>query len=443
MDSLHSVTGNNDRDILNYALEHDILDLDKIQQMCMASKRERAKALHPYAITPPPKPGDRWSTHYVDENGKRTALRAQTEDKLLDKLAALYLAHENIDNKTFHDLFEEWILYKEQVTASPNTIVRHKQHYNKYLLTSKLDNTKVPKISELLLETECNRIVKEFSLSNKEWVNVKTILNGMYEYARRMKYIPENPMQNIRITVKFRQIIKKTGRTQTYNTEELADLTRYLDKQYSETDDVAFMAIRLNFMMGLRVGELVALKWDDIEGRQLHIVREEVRDQTNNTVSVAEHTKTNTDRYVYLIPEALDILEHLPREGEYLFMRNGGRLTSRKINYVLEKYAERNGLKTKSSHKMRKTYASMCNANGVPIDFIREQLGHSSLSTTYGYIYNPLTEEESYNALTRALSTNPDLKEQDADNVVDFVSKLHNQNLSPKCRQMSPKFRAK
>ena len=32
----------------------------------------------------------------------------------------------------------------------------------------------------------------------------------------------------------------------------------------------------------------------------------------------------------------------------------------------------------------------MCNAKGVPIDFIREQLGHSSLSTTYGYIYNPL-----------------------------------------------------
>ena len=42
----------------------------------------------------------------------------------------------------------------------------------------------------------------------------------------------------------------------------------------------------------------------------------------------------------------------------------------------------------------------MCNANGVPIDFIREQLGHASLSTTYGYIYNPLTEAESYKMLT-------------------------------------------
>ena len=196
-------------------------------------------------------------------------------------------------------------------------------------------------------------------------------------------------------------------------------------------------------MIGLRVGELVALRWGDIEDRQLHVVREEVRNQTNNTVSVADHIKTNTDRYVYLIPEALDILDHLPREGEYIFMRNGERLTSRKINYVLEKYAERNGLKTKSSHKIRKTYASMCNANGVPIDFIREQLGHSSLSTTYGYIYNPLTEEESYKALTRALSTNPEPVGPDTDNVVDFLSKRHNKDLLTNCGQVSPRFQIK
>ena len=85
----------------------------------------------------------------------------------------------------------------------------------------------------------------------------------------------------------------------------------------------------------------------------------------------------------------------------------------------------------------------MCNANGVPIDFIREQLGHSSLSTTYGYIYNPLTEEETYNMLTRALSSKPDPEEHEKDNVVDFVSKLHKQYLSPTCPHLSPKSQAK
>ena len=52
---------------------------------------------------------------------------------------------------------------------------------------------------------------------------------------------------------------------------------------------------------------------------------------------------------------------------------------------------------------MRKTYASMLNAKGVPIDAIREQLGHRNLPTTYGYIYNPLTEKETYDLIAEAL----------------------------------------
>ena len=61
------------------------------------------------------------------------------------------------------------------------------------------------------------------------------------------------------------------------------------------------------------------------------------------------------------------------------------------------------GLKTKSTHKMRKTYASNLNAHGVPLDSIRELLGHTNLQTTLGYIYNPLTEKETYNLISQAL----------------------------------------
>ena len=45
----------------------------------------------------------------------------------------------------------------------------------------------------------------------------------------------------------------------------------------------------------------------------------------------------------------------------------------------------------------------MLNANNVPIDAIRIQLGHTNLSTTYDYIFNPLTEEETYKLIAEAL----------------------------------------
>ena len=55
---------------------------------------------------------------------------------------------------------------------------------------------------------------------------------------------------------------------------------------------------------------------------------------------------------------------------------------------------------------MRKTYASTLNANGVPLDFIREMPGHNNLNTTLGYIYNPLTENQTYDLMIKALQKN-------------------------------------
>jgi integrase len=157
-------------------------------------------------------------------------------------------------------------------------------------------------------------------------------------------------------------------------------------------------------LLGLRVGELVALKWSDLcDDSHLHIVREEIRNQVDNSIEVVEHTKTNRDRFVVVIPKARDILKKIEQTGDYIFMRDGERITSIRIATILRKYARHQGVNLKSSHKIRKTYASNLNACGVPLDCIREMLGHSSLNTTLGYIYNPLTDSETYDLISKAL----------------------------------------
>ncbi len=69
-------------------------------------------------------------------------------------------------------------------------------------------------------------MVKEFNLTRKAWVNAKTILIGMFDYAKRKKYITDNPLSDMRITVRYKQVVKKSGNTQTYNTDELEELKR-------------------------------------------------------------------------------------------------------------------------------------------------------------------------------------------------------------------------
>lgn len=230
----------------------------------MASKRDKVRKLHPYSITPPAKENGRWQTYYKGADKKRKLIQAYSEAELLDKLIPLYLSETHIDKLTFNGLFLEWIEYKKTVTESSNTMKRYIQHYNRYFGASVLQNKKIKVLDEILLETECNRIVKENNLPRKEWTNIKTILNGMFRYAIRKKYIEENLADKIVISVKFRQVVKKTGKTETYNSDELADLNKYLDSMYAETEDTVYLAVKLNFLIGLRVGELVALRWKNM-----------------------------------------------------------------------------------------------------------------------------------------------------------------------------------
>ncbi len=388
---------------LQALLQCDTLDMCNVLDVIMASKRAKIKNLHTYAITPANSHNKYWTTYFKPENKARLLIRGKSEEELLDKLVKLYEETENLDNLTFNRLFDEWLEYKKAITNSANTIKRHRQHYAKYFEPSKLHSMKVSHIDTFVLEMECNRIVKEFNLTRKAWVNAKTILNGMFEYAKRKKYIIDNPLSDMKITVRYKQTVKKAGNTQTYNTDELEALNKYLDMKYEETNDSVYIAVRLNFFLGLRIGELAALKPEDIMGNQIHVVREEVRDQETNQTYVVEHTKTNRDRFVALVPQAKKLLEKLDMDGAYLFERDGERLRARQIEYVLEKYAQCQGIEPKRSHKIRKTYASRLNAYGVPIDAIREQLGHSELSTTLSYIYNPLTEDATYSMISDAL----------------------------------------
>ena len=380
------------------------MDLAEAARQLEMNKRESCLSQYVKSVTPPPDKGGKWQTTIRTNDGSRKNFKAKTKDELLDKVFAYCTSLQNLDKLTFDSLFDKWIDHKSIITDSHNTIKRHRQHYKKYFAPSKLSGMRISTIRPITLEEECNRMVKDFAMTRKEWTNVKTILIGMFDYAMKFGYITSNPIPALKITVKYKQVNRKTGKTETYNTEELEALNTYLDQKFEETKDPAFMAVRLNFYLGLRVAELVALKWEDwCDLKHLHITREEVRNQVTYETTVVPHTKTNTDRFVALVPKAISILSKLPRTDEYIFVRSSGRLIAKDIATVLEKYAKEKGIPCKSTHKIRKTYASMLNANGVPLDAIRENLGHADLKTTLGYLFNPLTEKETYDLIKQAL----------------------------------------
>ena len=187
-------------------------------------------------------------------------------------------------------------------------------------------------------------MVKEHELTAKEYSNVKTIIKGLFEYAYDQEMIRENIFNRVKISVRFRQPKLKAGETETYSSDELALLQDYLLDAYHRTGDNAYIAVALNFYLDLRVGELVALKWSDLtDAQHLHIQREELRDHEKHVYFVEDHTKTYQERYVHLVAKAQKLLMLMKNDSnsdanDWMFQRDGKRVTSRQINYILEKY---------------------------------------------------------------------------------------------------------
>ena len=122
-----------------------------------------------------------------------------------------------------------------------------------------------------------------------------------------------------------------------------------------------------------------------------------------------EHLKKENNseyRFIPLTDRANQIIEkarELNPNGEFIFERDGERLTARAVTYWLSKYCRDAGITYKSPHCTRRTTASRLSTKGMPLDKLRDMLGQVDEKTTLSYIYNPNTEQENLNIMNEAL----------------------------------------
>ena len=413
-------------ELLKYAIENGMINLGEIIEKARLDVIDKVKEIHPYRITPPAISGkdSRWQTYVIDDakRYRRRLFKAPTEAKMYLKLAEFYGLIDNPKGITMRDTFKKWIPYKRSITNSENTIYRHFDHWRRYC--EKCDIIKIPmkNISIIDLESWANELIKDHNMTRKEWQNVKVIIGGIWDFAHRKGYISNNTWKEIRITVKYRQITKQPPETQVFIGDDLYKLIAKCKELYETTENQSHLAIQFNIYCGLRVGELVALKVKDInfESGYLSVEREEVRIRTrnaDNSVSyewkIVDHTKTYTSRYIPLIPQAMEIINDIVKKhgqysstDRYLFTKNGDHLNTINVSKALAHACKQAGISHKSTHKIRKTFASKLNAGGVPLDEIRNLLGHMDAQTTFEYIYNPLPKEETLKLIQDSFQDN-------------------------------------
>lgn len=312
---------------------------------------------------------------------KRTA-EAVLRD-ILDEARKGTLAGMVRTNATFSDACDEylrWIEFDRQRKAS--TLLDYR---------SAVDTHLRPAFGTWALEDITTRDVEQWRdglrargvLSNRTMQKLLTVFHGVMERARRYFGLRSNPVTDVERP--------RPGRRLEIDVLSPEEVLRLVDAAASDQDAAIFLTAAFT---GLRQGELIALRWQDVDfaGATIRVTRAYTHEQLTTP-------KSGKSRAVPLAPEvasrlrALHTAQGQPAASALVFPGPGGdfmvaRLLGRRYLAALE----RADLRRLRFHDLRHTFGTRM-VGHVDLLELREMMGHGSITTTEHYLhYKPRQE---------------------------------------------------
>ncbi|MEG0376909.1 MAG: site-specific integrase [Eubacterium sp.] len=202
---------------------------------------------------------------------------------------------------------------------------------------------------------------------------------------------------------------KKGKKPHALGKEEYETLEQTLYRTFENKKSVAVL---LALKTGIRLGELSALKWTDIDIEEGTIyIRNAVQrvktfgKKTAKTEMVFDGTKTFSSSRA--IPMNDEIREFLLKYAGQV-KKNGGSLKEdfvfsncdrsfidpRVYQYYFSKLLKQTGIKQTNFHALRHTFATVAASKNMQISVLSRILGHSDISTTLRLYVHPLVEQD-------------------------------------------------
>lgn len=228
--------------------------------------------------------------------------------------------------------------------------------------------------------------------------NVKSLLNKMYAYAIREELVDYNPITSIDFSEFSYYVPDNSDKVYTLeNRQKLLAHLRNITEPYS-------LAIQFDFQVTCRIGEIKALRWENVDFDNRSItIKEQALSQRQlqndmsfgkSTTEVVPRIKGNTTRGKRTLPmtsECMRILllaKEINPDGEYVFMPHGEIMLTNTFNKYLKKYCKEVNIPYYSSHKIRFTSCSTLYKISNDLTEVNKAMGHSQTATTLHYLRN-------------------------------------------------------
>lgn len=303
---------------------------------------------------------------------------------------------------TFKEITDIWLdSYKNTVRQA--TLNQYNALLNKHILPI-FANTDIKKITPILLQETINNLSENINHTSV----ICGILSHVFQHALRLNVIPYDPMKKI---IKPKQHTYRVDeKIELYTKDELIQLLEYA----KTLDTMGYLSIHLLAYTGMRKGELMALRWSDIDFNEKSISIKKTVVKTPKGYSV-NPTKTKDGTRIIAIDEmTISLLNMWQIEQRKLLFKLGhGRLkdnliicnvhknsfvSSVYINYKLKYLCEKYNFKYLKPHALRHTHCSLMLASGVPIQDVQKRLGHSNIEITLK-IYTHISRQQQQKAV--------------------------------------------
>ena len=382
---------------LKLALESGMISYAAIQEQIDMADKNKYLQKHEFKIYQG-KDG-KWNTYVPDDSNKhkRKLIRKNSKKEVEDYVVKYYKKLER--EPTVEEVFRRWATSKlEYGEIEKQTYDRYDLVFKQYFIESGWSKRKINTIDEIVLEDFIKRTIHDNELTVKGWSNLRIIIRGVFKYAKKMGLTALSISQFMGDLDLSKNIFKrkiKLDDEEVFTEDEIKKIRDCIYSHGLRVVSLINLGILFDIKTGLRAGELSALRYEDIKDGILTVRRTEVRFKDENgryEYDVRDATKGRDGvRRVILPKEAVDLIEQIRKInpfGEYIFQRpNGNRIHGREFSIRLKQICKSIGIKERTLHKIRKTYATMLLNANVDEKLIMNQMGHTDIATTKNFYY--------------------------------------------------------
>ncbi len=305
--------------------------------------------------------------------------------------------------ETFKEVALSWIA-EQSTMLKPTSINRY---------TFLLERHIIPQIGGLAIQQINNERIKEFiddmsksgRIDNEGGLSNSTINDMLILIKSILSYAETN--YNIIINIgKFRVTHKQQAKNRFYSTADINALITTAWERYNlNNSDLRCLGVLLCIYTGIRISELCALRWEDINLKRsvlfINSSLQRIKKENYDKKTTVVLGTPKTEKSVRVIPiksiilEKLYAIQPLYTKNDFLLSGKADKaIEPRNMQYYFKQIQIDAGIEPLCFHSLRHTFASTCIQSGMDIKTLSEILGHSSVNITLSYYVHSSMEQK-------------------------------------------------